>query len=149
MAYFLWGAVIEKCYADKWALEGQQSWCKCQKLVRQNELLWYQPYAWNNIPFLTGTILLHNKNIYIYIYMCSVLISSVCAASSMSFVWRRMLRRNGYLLREPVEVGEEDGLVSVGRNKSRKHCHRLLWPTGVGAQKADRNPLIGLLWPIK
>ena len=48
----------------------------------------------------------------------------------MSFVWRRMLRRDGYLMRGSVEVGEEDDLASVGKIKSRK-------PTGVGAQRVE------------
>ena len=61
--------------------------------------------------------------------LCSLLISSGCAGSAISFVWRRMLRRNGYLMRGSAEVGEEDQLASVGKIKSRKPCHRLvLWP---------------------
>ena len=34
-------------------------------------------------------------------------------------------------------VGEEDELVSVGRIKSRKLCHRLVRFTGVGAYEAE------------
>ena len=33
--------------------------------------------------------------------------------------------------------GEEDDLVFVGRTKSRKPCHRFLWPTGVDPQDAE------------
>ena len=69
--------------------------------------------------------------------LCNLLISSNCAGSAMSFVWKRMLRRDGYLMRGSTEVGEEDDLVSVGRTKSRKPCHRLVCPTGVGAQEAE------------
>ena len=50
---------------------------------------------------------------------------------------RRMLRRDEYLMRESTEVGEGDDLVSVRRTKSRKPCHRLVRPTGVGAQEAE------------
>ena len=53
-------------------------------------------------------------------------LSSGCAGSAMSFVWRRMLRRDGYLMRVSAEVGEEDDLASVGKIKSRKPCHRLV-----------------------
>ena len=56
----------------------------------------------------------------------NVLISSGCADSAMSFEWRRMLRRYGYLMRDSAEVGEEDNLVSFRRTKSRKLCHRLV-----------------------
>ena len=58
--------------------------------------------------------------------LCSVLISSGCSGSAMSFVWRRMLLRDGYLMRGSAEVGEEDDLASVGKTKSRKPCHRLV-----------------------
>ena len=58
--------------------------------------------------------------------LCSVLIFSGCAGSAMLFVWRRMLRRDGYLIRGFAEVGEEDDFVSVGKTKSRKPCHRLV-----------------------
>ena len=44
-----------------------------------------------------------------------------------------ILRRDGYLMRGPAEADEEDDLVSVGRTKSRKACHRLVCPTGVSA----------------
>ena len=64
---------------------------------------------------------------------CSVLISSGCDGAAMSFVWWRMLRRDEYLMREYVEVVEKD----VGRTKSRKPYHRLVWPHGIGAQEAD------------
>ena len=47
----------------------------------------------------------------------SVLISCVCAGYAMSFVWRKMLRQGGYLMRESSEVDEEYDLVSVGRTK--------------------------------
>ena len=55
-----------------------------------------------------------------------VLIFSCCAGSAMSFVLRRMLRRDGYLMRGSAEVGEEDNLASVGKIKTRKPCHRLV-----------------------
>ena len=45
----------------------------------------------------------------------SVLISSGCSGTALSFVWRRMLRRDRYLIQGSTEVGEEDELVSVGR----------------------------------
>ena len=41
-------------------------------------------------------------------------------------MWRRMLRRDGYLMRGSAEVGEEDDLAFVGKIKSRKPCHRLV-----------------------
>ena len=44
-----------------------------------------------------------------------------------------MLRRDGYLMRGSADVGEEDDLVSVGKTKSMKPCHRL---AGVGEQEA-------------
>ena len=34
-----------------------------------------------------------------------------------------------------AEVGEEDDLVSIGRTKSSKPCHRLVSPTGVGLRE--------------
>ena len=46
-----------------------------------------------------------------------VLISSDCAGWAMSFVWKRMLRRDGFLMRGSMEVNEEDDLASVGRTK--------------------------------
>ena len=58
--------------------------------------------------------------------LCSVLIFSNCAGSAISLVWRKMLRRDGYLMRGSAEVGEEDDLVSVGRTKPSKYCHRLV-----------------------
>ena len=63
-----------------------------------------------------------------------------------------------FVMRTSLEVGEEDYLVAVGRTKSWKPYHRLVQPTGIGAQEeeapggcvaAGQNPLIGLLWPIK
>ena len=54
------------------------------------------------------------------------LIISGCTGSAMSFVWRRMLRRDGYLMPRSVEDGEEDDLVYVGMTKSRKTCNRLV-----------------------
>ena len=58
--------------------------------------------------------------------LCSVLISSGCAGSSMSFVWRSMLRRDGYLMWGSAEIGEEDDLASIGNTKLSKPCHRLV-----------------------
>ena len=58
--------------------------------------------------------------------LCSILIFSGCAGSAMSFVWRRMLQRDRYLMRGSAEVGEEDDLAYVGKIKSRKPCHRLV-----------------------
>ena len=90
--------------------------------------------------------------------LCSLLISSGCTGWVMSFKWKSMLRRDGYLTQESAEVDEGDDLASVGRTKSGKPCHGLLQPTDVGAQKAEvsgeyvalgRNSLIELLWPIK
>ena len=52
--------------------------------------------------------------------LCSVLISSGCAGSAMSFVWRRMFRRDGYLMRGSAEVGEEDDLASVGKTNDQR-----------------------------
>ena len=69
--------------------------------------------------------------------LCSVLILSGCAGSAMSFVWKRMLRGDGYLMWGSAEVGKEDDLVAVGRTKSKKPYHRLVRPTGVGAQEAE------------
>ena len=69
--------------------------------------------------------------------LSSLLITSCCAGSAMSFVWRRMLRRDEYLMRGSTEVGEENDFVSVGRIKLRTPCHRLVWPAGVGAQGAE------------
>ena len=53
--------------------------------------------------------------------LSSVFISNGCAGSAMSF--RRMLRRDGYLMPESAGVVEEDDLISVGRTKSRKPCY--------------------------
>ena len=39
--------------------------------------------------------------------------------------------------RGSAKVGEEYDLISVGRIKSRKPCHRLVRPTGVGAQETE------------
>ena len=50
---------------------------------------------------------------------------------------RRMLRLDGYLMRGSAEIGEGDDLVSVGRTKARKLCHRLVSPTGVDAEEAE------------
>ena len=60
-----------------------------------------------------------------------------CAGTAMSFECRRMLRRVLYLMPRSAEVSEEDDLICVGRTKSRKLSHRLVWPTGVGAQEAE------------
>ena len=56
--------------------------------------------------------------------LCRILIFSGCAGSAMPLVCRRMLRRDGYLMRGSAVVGGEDNLVSVGRTKSRKPCHQ-------------------------
>ena len=56
----------------------------------------------------------------------SVLISSDCAGAAMSFVWSRMFRLDGYLMRGSGEVGEDDDFVSFGRTKSRKPYHILM-----------------------
>ena len=59
-----------------------------------------------------------------------------CTGLAMSFEWREMHWQDGYLLWGSVKVGEQDVLVYVERTKSRKPCHRLVGPTGVGAQEA-------------
>ena len=48
-----------------------------------------------------------------------------------------MVRRDGYLIRETAEVGEENELVIVGRTKLRKPCNRMVISTGVGVQEAE------------
>ena len=58
--------------------------------------------------------------------LCSVLIFSGCAGSTLSLEWKRILRRDGYLMRGSAEIGEEDDVVSVGKTKSRTPCHRLV-----------------------
>ena len=52
---------------------------------------------------------------------------------AMSFEWRRILQQDVYSMRGSVEVGGKDDVAYVGRNKTRKPCHRLVSPTGVGA----------------
>ena len=40
-------------------------------------------------------------------------------------------------MRESAEGGEEDDFVCVGRSKSKKPCHRLVWPSGISAHEAE------------
>ena len=50
-------------------------------------------------------------------------------------------------MRGSAEFGEEDDFISVGRTKSRKTRKKKRRLEGCVA--AGRNPLNGLLWPIK
>ena len=67
--------------------------------------------------------------------LCSILISSSCAGSAMSFVWRKMLRQDKYLMRGSAEVEEEDDFVSVGRTKSIEVTNRRRRARSRGAWK--------------
>ena len=40
-------------------------------------------------------------------------------------------------MRRSAKAVEEDDLATVGTTKLRKLCHRMVWPTGVGAQEAE------------
>ena len=54
----------------------------------------------------------------------SVLIFSGCAGLAIPCVWRRMLRRDEYLMRVCAEVGDKEDIVFVGRINSRQHVLR-------------------------
>ena len=79
--------------------------------------------------------------------LCGVLIFSGCFGSAMSFEWRRMFRRDGYLMWRFEEVGKEDDPFCVRKTKSSKQLtqtHRKQKRLE-GCVKAGRNPLMGLL----
>ena len=66
--YFLWSSVKEKCYANKPETIKYLKANICDVIakirIQSNKVLWAQPrqpFEWNNIPFLTGTIVLYNK----------------------------------------------------------------------------------------